>query len=258
MAETEEKKTKPFLMFLSLQEFFGDILKRNNEGEMNFKLGDCYMLVVSRDIITQIGMASRDFCSTNEFQSRYENVEFLATLLPQAQTMEFLGTAGVDEFAEEYIKTLQAEAPMGDLISICDCVANRGTPIFILFSTGDKQTSFPEILQDYIKEEFGLKGYMVEDLADRSPDIIYDIGDVEKIREAIKVHIDQYLIQHDIERFFNTLTDDMENAYKTMLSQHTEDELRALAKERNVFVSRRYTKEQIIDKIIDDIKREGK
>lgn len=256
MEEKNEKKA--FLMFVSLKELFTDILKRNSEGEMHFKLGDCFMLIVSRDIITSVGAKSRDFTDMNEFQSRYENVEFLTTLLPRAELIEFLGSSGTDQFIESYVTSLQAEYPMADIISICECVANRGMSIFMVFSNSDMQTGYPGILKDYIEEEFGLKGYTVQDLADKSPDIIYNIGDIDEIRKNIKSHIDQYLIQYDRETFFNSLTDDMEKAYKDTLSKHTEEELRALAKERSIFISRRYTKEQIIDKIIDDIKQEGK
>lgn len=91
-------ETKPFFIIASLPQFFGDILKRNAEGETNFKLGDCYILVVSRDITTSIGMKSRDYTNVNEWQSRYENVEFITSLIPAAIDMEYLCTTGMDTF----------------------------------------------------------------------------------------------------------------------------------------------------------------
>ena len=256
--DDKKEEQKPFLMFVSIRDLFMDILKRNSEGEMNFKLGDCFMLIVSRDIISKIGEKSRDFTDTNEFQSRYENVEFLSTLLPKAELIEFVGTTGIDHFAEQYIESLQAEYPMSDIISICDCVANRGKPVFVVFSNSDMTIGYPDVLMDFIHTEFGINIYKASDLVNKPADIIYDIGNIDEIRLAIKEHVNQFLIQYDLDTFFNTLTDDMEKAYRDILSKHTEDELRALAKERYIFVSRRHTKEQIIEKIIEDIKQEGK
>lgn len=250
------RETKPFLMFLTLQEFFDDILVRNKEGEIDFRLGDCFILVISRDITTGIGLAKREYTDTNDFQSKYDNVEFLTMLIPSPNLMEYIGTTGVDVFEENYIEQLQARKPMGDIISICDCVANRNIPVFMICSNSDMMTHYPRILRDYIRDEFGLNGYMIEDIKGKDLKIIYDIGDVDKIRKCIEEEIERYKTQHDKENFFNTLFDDMETAYRDMLSKHSEEELRALAKERNVFVSRRHDKETIIEKIIDDIKSE--
>lgn len=255
MADVQKK---PFLMFLTLQEFFGDILKRNSDGEMSFKLGECYILVISRDVVTSVGIKSRDYTDTSEFQSRYENVEFLMTLVPKPSLMEYIGTTGTDQFMLEYYKMLEAKAPMSDMISICDCVVNRGIPVFMVASASDmNMIKYPKMLRDFIRDEFGLNGYTMDDIERKSIDIVYDIGNVDEIKKSIDAHIDLYLKQYDIEYFFNTLTDDMENAYREILSKYSETELRALAKERKVLVSRRYTKDEIIEKIISDIKREG-
>ena len=251
----EEKK--PFFVFLTLHDLFNDFLVRNSKGELDFKLGECFLLVVSRDIVTSVGMKTREFMNTSEYQSRYDNVEFLTTLLPGPQLMEYERSNGVDYFAEQYVNQIQAKKPMSDIISICDCVVNRGIPVIIIVSSADMMTAFPTILRDYIRDEFGLIGYTIDDLNAKSADIIYDIGNVEEIKKSVAEHMDMYLKQHDSEYFFNTLTDDMEKAYRDMLSSHTEDELRALAKERSVFVSRRFGKEEIINAIIEDIIAEG-
>ncbi|WP_304411346.1 hypothetical protein [Bacteroides acidifaciens] len=251
-------ETKPFFIIASLPQFFGDILKRNAEGETNFKLGDCYILVVSRDITTSIGMKSRDYTNVNEWQSRYENVEFITSLIPAAVDMEYLCTTGMDTFLDNYVKMLQARVQMSDIISICDCVVNRSIPIFIIVSSSDLTQQYPLILRDYIQDEFGLRGSMMEDIESNGIETIYDIGNVEEIKKSIAEHIDVYRKQYDTDYFFNTLTDDMQKAYREMLGQHTEAELRELAKERHLFISRRYSKEDIIEKIVDDITAEGR
>lgn len=250
-------ENKPFFMILSISQFFGDILKRNADGEMDFKLGDCYILVVSRDITTSIGIRNKNYTNMNEWQSKYENVEFITSLIPSAQDVEYLGTSGMDIFLDSYTKMLQGRVPMSDVISICDCVVNRNIPVFIIVSTGDLRQEFPLVLRDYIQDEFGLRGTMMTDVESKGIETIYDIGNVEEIKASIAEHIDVYRKQHDTEYFFNTLTDDMQKAYREMLSQHSETELRELAKERHLFVSRRYTKDDIIEKIIDDITNEG-
>lgn len=248
-------ETKPFLMFLSLHEFFEDILVRNKEGEIDFKLGDCFILVISRDITSSVGMGSRTASQTSDFQSKYSNVEFLTTLIPSPDLVEYIQTLGADQFIDTYVKQLQARYPMGDILSIVDSVVNRNIPCFMLCSSADFAQYYPVVLRDYIRDEFGLIGYTVDDIGDDA-NVIFDIGDVDEIKKNLNKAIEVYKMEHDKEYFFNSLFDDMEKMYKEMLGKHTEEELRALARERNVFVSRRYDKEKIIEKIIDDIKSE--
>lgn len=248
-------KNKGFLLFVSLQEFFSDILKKNTDGELDFKLGECFILICSRDVTTDV-VRQRGYggsFSKNDFQSKYNNVEFITTLLPSVDQMEYATSTGIDTFVEQYTGKLYGEDQMRDIISICDVVANRDTPVFVLSTGLEFRSSYPYILKDFIKDEFGLIGYTMDDLEGKPIDTIYDIGDKDKIAESIKEHIDSVLRQYDKEYFFNTLMDDMEKACRDIMNSKSEEELRTIAKSKSIFISRRDTKERIVEKIIEDI-----
>lgn len=243
-----------FLLFVSLTEFFSDILKKNSDGEFDFKLGDCYILVLSRDITTDVVKSSGQ---VNDFQSKYANVEFINNLLPSVAMMEYATTSGMDTFVDMYVERLGDASKMRDIISICDIVAKRGVPVFVLVSSMDLRTQYPIILRDFILSEFGLQGYLMEDLKGKDiSDVVYDIGNRDKIIAAIDEHLDLYLRMTDKEYFLNTLIDDVEKVYRDALNSKPVDELKELAKVKMIFISRRDDKARIIDKLINSIMSE--
>lgn len=246
---------KPFLMFSGLKEFFGKILRRNSEGEFPFKLGECCIIVVSRSICTDKS-AERTFSDSNSYVSRFDNVSFVPSLLPSAVDLEFISTRTDDEFAAAYGERLMGETALKDIVSICDIIVNRHTPVFIITSTPElTSSSFIYVMQQFIEEEFGLKGYMPSDIEGKPVDIVYDIGDPDTIRKNIERNI--ALLTKDEQYFFNTIMGDMEKMYRDILSKKSEAELKDIAKSRYIFISRRYDKDKIISKIIDDIKDNG-
>lgn len=240
-----------FLMFVTVTEFFQNILKMNSDGQFEFTLGDCYILVCSRDLVTDTIRSAGD---ANDFQSRYSNVEFISGLLPSVHMMEYATTNGLDTFASMYVAKLYEPSRMGDIISICDLVVKRDTPIFILISSMDLRTSYPSILREFIKEEFGLQGYLMEDLEGKTPDeineIVRQIGDKDKIIAAIDDHIDKLLRETDKEYFLNALADDVEQVYREVLDSKSVDELKEMAAAKMIFISKRDDKARIIDKLI--------
>lgn len=246
---------KGFVMIVTISELFSVILKKQSDGELDFELKDSFILICSRDIITEtVRRNSNGFDYSNEYQSKYKNVEFISSLLPTATQMEFIGCGNRDDFIDKYTERLYNEPQMRDIISICDVVANRNIPVFIVTSSMDMRTCmFPYILQDFMKTEMGLKAYTMEDLEDGDFDKIFDIGDVETIKSNIESHKDMILKNTDKEYFFNSLVDDMEKAYKDILSTKSMEELKGIAEERCVFISRRDDKDRVIEKIINDL-----
>lgn len=246
--------SKGFLLFVNLQEMFSEVLKMNQNGEFPFELKDSYILVLSRDIITDtIKKSDFNIGGSHNYQSKYSNVDFIYELLPTATQMEYATTAGMETFIEEYTSRLYGEKQMIDIISICEVVAVRDKPVFVLSTSMEYRCGYPEILKDFFRDEMGLIGYTMDDLRGKSIDTVFNIGDVEEIKKSIESHKDMVLKQYDKEYFFNTLMDDMEKAYKEILDKKSIDDLKGIAKSRRIFISRRDDKDRIIEKIIEDI-----
>lgn len=240
-----------FLLFVTITEFFEQILKMNSDGQFEFKLGDCYMLICSRDLTTDV---VRSAGSVNDFQSKYANVEFISSLLPDVEMMEYATTSGSDTFFDMYVNKLYDPSRMKDVISICDIVARRDIPVFVIMTSLDMRTGYPEILKEFIKEEFSLQGYTMDDLKGKSiPDVVYEIGDKSVIAKEIDDHVDKLLKETDKEYFLNSLIDDVEKVYRDVLETKSVDELRQMADARMIFISRRDDKKRIIDKLINSI-----
>lgn len=252
-------ENKSFLMICTINELFSTVLKKQSDGELKFDLKDSFLLVCSRDIVTENKkLASYDSYS-NEYQSKYKNVDFIPSLIPSASQMEYLGCGDRDTFIDQYTERLYGEAQMKDIVSICDVVVNRQMPIIIVTSSMDmKQCLYPYILQEFLKDEMGIKAYMLEDIHDDNWDDIFDVGDTEVIKKNIETKKDEILKNTDVEYFFNTLVDDMEKAYREILSTKSIEELKGIAKENLVFISRRDDKDRIIEKIINDMIESGK
>lgn len=248
---------KGFLMFVSVKEMFTDILKWNNDGTFPFIPKETHFLVCSRDICTDMvkNNSSYGMGVSNVYQSKYCNVDFLMSLLPTPQMMEFATTSNFDEFAVDYLERLSGEYPMTDIISICDIVVNRKRPVFIICSRMDFEYQYPYILRDFIDNEFGLHGYMLDEISVDNIEQVCQIGDEDAISKSIQEHINTLLLQTDKDYFINELAEDMEKAYRKMLENRTEEELKKIANEYNLFVSRKDDKERIIDKIIAEIVR---
>lgn len=241
-----------FLLFLTVTEFFEKILKMNSDGEFEFILRDCYILICSRDLVTDVVRSAGG--SVNDFQSRYANVEFISTLLPSVDMMESATTSGQDALFDMYVSRLYEDSRMQDVISICDIVAKRDTPVFVITTGLEMRTGFPEILREFIKEEFGLQGYLLSDLEGKSiPETVRQIGDKESIAKAIDKHIDKILKTTDAEYFLNSLADDVEKVYREVLESKSIEELKEMAGAKMIFVSRRDDKARIIDKLIQAI-----
>lgn len=261
MSEVENKKElfegKGFLMFVSVSEMFTDILRWNNDGLFPFVPKDSYFLICSRTICTSMVKTDSSYSMgvSNEYQSKYKNVEFLMSLLPTPQQMEYVTGVGIDSFSIDYIERLMGEVPMKDIISICDIVANKQKPVFVICSRIDFDYQYPYLLRDFILNEFGLQGYLMEEVDVDNVEQVLQIGEEEAIRKSIEEHVAKLLRQTDKDYFINELAEDMEKAYRDMLGHRTEEELKKIANEYNIFISRRYTKEQIIDRILAEIVR---
>lgn len=252
-------ENKSFLLICTINELFNTVLKKQTDGELKFDLKDSFLLVCSRDIVTDNKkLASYDSYS-NEYQSKYKNVDFIPSLMPSANQMEFLGCGDTDTFVEQYIERLEGDNQMKDIVSICDVVVNRQMPVIIVTSSVDMTIClYPHILQEFLKDAMGIKAYLIEDIKDDNWDVIFDIGDIEVIKKNIETKKDEILRNTDVEYFFNTLVDDMEQAYREILSTKSIEELKGIAKENLVFISRRDDKDRIIDKIVSDMIENGR
>ena len=107
-------ENKSFLMICTINELFSTVLKKQSDGELKFDLKDSFLLLCSRDIVTENKkLASYDSYS-NEYQSKYKNVDFIPSLIPSASQMEYLGCGDRDTFIDQYTERLYGEAQMKD------------------------------------------------------------------------------------------------------------------------------------------------
>ena len=244
-------RNKGFLMFVTITEFFEQILKMNSDGKFEFKLGDCYILVCSRDLMTDV---VRSAGNVNDFQSKYANVEFISGLLPDVHMMEYATSSGMDTFFDMYVNRLYEPSKMKDIISICDVVVKRDTPVFVLVTSMDMRTNYPDILKDFIATEFGLIGYTMDDFKDKDINTaVREIGDRDSIIAAIDKHVDDLLKSTDKEYFLNSLVDDVEQVYREVLESKSMEELKELAGAKMIFISKRDDKKRVVDKLIRSI-----
>ena len=81
-------ENRAFLIIATINDLFSTILKKQSDGELDFNLKDSFLLICSRDIVTENKKRSSYDSYSNEYQSKYKNVDFIPSLIPSATQME--------------------------------------------------------------------------------------------------------------------------------------------------------------------------
>lgn len=242
-----DKDGEGWFLHLTINEYMEFFVKDQSKDLRNY-----YLLVASREILADDKRNDR----RNMIQhiSRYDNIDFVPSLVPKAAAMEYWGADESDRFSSIYEKQLTAEETMTDILCIVDMVVNDNLKVILLHHGFDQKMGWIQILVDLMEDIFNIKCYGAVDLLD--PDVdTNDYGDKEEIRKVIDKHKSYLVDSGKAEDFFNTFTDSLEGTYREILSKRSTGDLIDFAMKKGFWVNRKASKEDIIDKIIENTYR---
>ena len=133
-------------------------------------------------------------------------------------------------------------------------VVNSRVPVIILYTQLDNKCGYPKILREFIEDKFDLKSYTVDDILD--PDIdVTNIGDVDVIKKHIAEEKTYLSESNTTDAFYNYLTESISAKYKDVLGRKSVGQLMEIAAKNNVVVSKKASKEEIINRIMRKMER---
>lgn len=238
------------ILYMTIEEFFTEYVKSND-------LERTQIIIVSRDVTADI--KNRERYNNIVYSSKYDNIDFVPSLIPTPESMEFAYSDDKTRFIEAYEGHLLSDDVFTDIICIVDMVVNDGINIILLSSRAEFKSQFPYFLKDFIYERFGLKICLSEQLAESETEeeytkLIQDIGDVEEIKLLLEQSkIDLTDDASSAEEFFNRFMEDAPVKYRRVLMTKDKEALLEFSKEKGLHISRRKTKEEIVDMIVNEV-----
>ena len=131
---------------------------------------------------------------------------------------------------------------------------HRKVPIIILYAPLSIRQHIPDVLRQYLMDAFGIKAYDAVDLMDDSVDVL-DIGDINEIEKNLDDSMKLIASSDSEEDFYNYMTDSLLGKYRGMLEKKNEEQLRAIASSKSIFLRRGLDREGIIDAIINKLSK---
>lgn len=241
------------LLYMSITEL---LLKYvvNKDLELPLTRDDHEILVISRDIITTI---SKKHDGTTSYESKYDNIDFLPSLFPTPRVMEIISNNGYlsGKPREVYNAQLEnMEGPYTDCLAIVGLLLDNPNITAILCCSDEEmqQVHHLEYLCDFLESEFGVLSYSY---AEWEKDHNVNIGDIEDIKKKYKENKDAAISSNcnGADMYFNKLTEDIQDVILTKLNKLSVDELIKFANNKGIYVSRRKTKDEIINTIISQL-----
>lgn len=242
-------KDKSCILMLSIKELIGVIAK-------DYPLRDFQIIVADNDIITENSIKN-NYRRDIKYESNYDNIEFLPSIIPQATVLNHIWDTegdGRSRFEEAYVAQLQGDQAASDITCIIDMTLHRKVPIIILYAPLSIRQHIPDVLRQYLMDAFGIKAYDVVDLMDDSVDVL-DIGDINEIEKNLDDSMKLIASSESEEDFYNYMTDSLLGKYRGMLEKKTEEQLRAIASSKSIFLRRGLDREGIIDAIINKLSK---
>ena len=243
-----DKEGEGWLLYLTVNEFLTFFAKDKEKDLRNY-----YLLVIGREIVAD----DQRHTSYNAVQgiSRYDNVEFIPSVIPRAAAMEYLGTEQYNAFARTYEISLNSTSAFTDLVCIVDMVVNENLKVILLHHVLDQRLGWIRHLIDFIEDKFDIKCYGGADIVDDTD--TNDYGDKEKIKKTLEMYKEKLSGSDTASDFFNAYTDSLEGTYREILSRRSVEELAEFAKSKGIWVNKKRPKDDIIDKIIENTYRGG-
>lgn len=260
---------------------------RNND------LGKYEIIVSSHELAGSLRLQNsiRDVSQAVDYESRYENIEFVPSIRPTTQAMEHaFNPASRETFISLYNSHLLGVEPLTDLCCIIDMVITHGCDVLIVVAAYEAAAHVFEYLQVFIKDEFLFQSYIFSDLEKlvelygtpvydklvKSLDftvpaefdgtnldiIVQNIGDVDKIKEKLDLEkgvvaaMSATINMEETfgEIFFNRFTETMEDKVKEALHKRTFDEIKDICRSKEIRIAPLSTKETLINDIIHDMR----
>ena len=228
-------KDKSCILLLSIKELIGVIAK-------DYPLRDFQIIVSDNDIITE-NSVKNNYRRDIKYESNYDNIEFLPSIIPQATVLNHIWDTegdGRSRFEEAYVAQLQGDQAASDITCIIDMTLHRKVPIIILYAPLSIRQHIPDVLKQY--------------LMDDSVDVL-DIGDINEIEKNLDDSMKLIASSDSEEDFYNYMTDSLLGKYRGMLEKKNEEQLRAIASSKSIFLRRGLDREGIIDAIINKLSK---
>ncbi len=258
-------------------------------------LANYSILIASREISGSL--KTRDMISGIDtgihYESKYDNIEFVDTLVPPAKAMEYLYDARQrDAFVTMYNSHLLGAEPLSDLCAVVDMAVNEGCDILIVFAAYECSGRIPEYLQIFIEDQFGFKSFVYSDVRklvtlyedDRKmfdkfvrtleievPDefdghnfecVIRNYGDINEIQDKLRAQEEVAAMinkspgeNEDIKSvFYNRFTESLEDKVIELLLNRSDDDIKDMCRARNIRIVPGSSKEMLVDKILHDMR----
>lgn len=243
------KRTHPMLLYMPVEEFFTEYLRNN-------KLDQTQIMVISRDVIADIKV--KEQYNNISYSSRYDNVTFVPSLLPTPSSMEYAYGDDKTRFYEAYEGHLLSDDAFTDILCIVDIVVNDGIDVIMLSSKSEFASRFPYFLKEFIFDKLGVNVCLSEQLRDATSEEEYEklleLGDMDEIRvllEYNKKELTEGKVSAD--EFFNKFMEDAPAKFRKILMTKDIDHLICFGKEKGLRLSKRKSKEQIVDMIVEEV-----
>lgn len=274
------------LMFISFDDLIMKFARYND-------LGDYSILIASHELAASLKKKSTvaSISTGVDYESKYDNIEFVSSLRPPVGAMEFCYSGNRNTFIEMYNSHLLSAEPMNDLCAIVDMIINNDCDVLIVNAAYEYAGQIPNYLQMFILDQFDLQSYLFTDLEKlsttfdnkdeyrkvvRSLDIdipkefdgkdfdiiLRNYGDINKIRERLELQkgivatmLADPGTENDITTmFWNKFTENLEDKVRDLLMKRSENDIKDLCRAKTIRISPGSTKEQLVDKILHELK----
>lgn len=237
----EFPKDRGCLLFMTVSELFRGFAEY-------YPLSEFQILVISKDIVTDQKQSKNNLVY---YESKYDNVDFVPTLYPNAAVMQFAYNCGNKEsFLRQYDAQLCSEDCMTDICCIVDMVMNDNVKCIILVTNLDMTVGYIPYLKEFMETRFGFLMYDLYDFNDPTMDV-FDIGNREAIQKQLELEIQDLTGSTNIDAFMNWYTDSMLGKFRKLLEEKSIEQLVDVANSRGIYVNSRWDRERIITTIID-------
>lgn len=244
-----KKRNHAILLYMTIEEFFTEYVKSN-------RLDNAQILIVSRDVVGDIKI--KESYSKISYESRYDNITFVPSLIPSVASMEYVYGDDKSRFTEMYEGHLLGDDVFADILCIADMVVNDGIDVILLSSKGDFASTFPYILKDFVYKQLGINICLSEQLAEAESEEEYEqllsLGDMDEIRTLLEFNKKELTEgRATADEFFNRFMEDAPMKYRKILMTKDKDYIIDLGKEKGIRMNRRKSKEELIDILVKEV-----
>ena len=275
------------LLFISFEDLVTDFAKDHD-------LHEWMIIVASHEIMGSLKTRSAiaGISTGIQYESKYDNIEFVSSLRPTPSAMEHAYGQDKDSFVEMYNSHLLGSEPFMDICCIADMIVNDNCKVMIVVSGYEYVGKIPYFLNQFIMDQFEIRGYMYDTLlrlsnnyenksvydkilksidfpvpdefTGRNFDVILEhyTDNLEEVKEKLEL---QKVIaanmtadpgeENDITSiFFNRFTEDLQHKLRELLLKRTDTEIKDLCRTRKIRIAPNASKEFLVDKILHDMK----